>query len=110
AVYFEDAFEQLTPIATTYRRPVRFSLSWVLVPEPTGSFQAEQGHRYLIQVDLTLNPLVAQTPSAPRPVALIFTKSELVAPPNNNFASRLPLAVSSSVYIATSHTGNSAPD
>src|SRR5215510_8985010 len=75
AVYLEDAFEQLTPVATTYRRPIRGGLGWVLVPEPSGSFQAEQGNRYLIQADLTVNPLVAQTPTDSRPVRLIFTKS-----------------------------------
>src|SRR6266705_2248952 len=54
AVYSEDAFEQLTPVATTFRQPVRGGVGWVLVAEQTGSFQAEQGHRYLIQLDLTL--------------------------------------------------------
>src|SRR5438552_631121 len=110
AVYLEDACEQLTPIATTYRRPGRFLLSWVFVPEPTGSFEEEQGHRYLIQVDLTLNPLLAKTPSAPRPVALIFTKSELVAPPNNNFASRFTLAGSNAVIIADLSAATAEPD
>src|SRR5439155_9790700 len=33
AVYSTDAFEQLTPVARTYRRPVRFWPSWVLAPE-----------------------------------------------------------------------------
>src|SRR5881394_673567 len=110
AVYLEDAFEQLTPVGTTYRRPVSGGSGWVLVAEQTGSFQAQQGNRYLIQVDLTLNPLVTQTPSASRPVGLIFTKSELVAPPNDNFASRLTLTGSNTVFTADLSAATAEPD
>jgi len=110
AVYLEDAFEQLTPIATTYRRPVRNGSSWVLVAEQTGSFQAEQGQRCLIQIDLALNPFGAQTPGTSRPVALILTKSGLVAPPNNNFASRLALTGSNAVFTADLSAATAEPD
>ena len=109
AVYSEDAFEQLTPVATTYRRPVR-GLGWVLVAEPDGSFQAEQGYRYLIQVDLTVDPLVAQSPGNSRPVSLIFTKSELVPPTNDNFAGRLTLIGSNSVFTADLTAATAEPE
>jgi hypothetical protein len=47
SVYLQDAFADLTPIATTYRRPHTTWDGWLLVPDPTDSFQAEQGNRYL---------------------------------------------------------------
>ena len=104
AVYSEDAVEQLTPIATTYRRPVKFWPSWVLMPEPTGSFQADQGSRYLIQLDVTSTPLdgdmVPLEPDLSRSVSIGFTKSGLQAPANDNFASRLTLVGSNAVFTA----------
>ena len=57
AVYLEDAFEQLNPLATTYRRPIKDWDHWILSPDLTGSFQANQGSRYLIQLDLTTEPI-----------------------------------------------------
>src|SRR5437867_13241169 len=30
AVYLEDVFEQLHPLATTYRRPIKYWIDWIL--------------------------------------------------------------------------------
>jgi hypothetical protein len=93
AICLEDAFEQLTVAAATYPR----LQDNVLVPDSTGSFQANQGARYAIQLDLTSTNYLGSASGPPwwtvgsRPVSAEFRKSDRVAPPNNDFASRSAL-------------------
>ena len=100
-LYQTDAFSQLIRLASTYYRP---SVSgWPLVPEPKGSFQAKQGNRYLIQLDLTATygpiwfpPFTIES----KPVFVSFARLESVAPPNDNFANRAALTGSNAVFTA----------
>jgi hypothetical protein len=103
AVYRQDNLEDWTPIGSTYLRPAY----GMLVPETTGSFQAQAGVRYLIQLDLTrilyfgaLFDLNSWCRVTPRGVSVAFRKSDLVAPLNDNFADRVTLTGSNALFSA----------
>jgi hypothetical protein len=103
AVYQLDNFSRLNPKASTYRRPVKSETGSVLVPEPTGSFQAEQGAGYLIQLDLTVvydfpPDFLPPVPIESRFVSVDFRKSGSVTPSNDNFANRSTLLGSNVVF------------
>jgi len=115
AVYLEDAFEQLSPLATTYRRPIKDWDHWVLVPDLTGSFQANKGSRYLIQLDLTTKPLggpgqIEPAPDSSGSVLVSFAKSSLVAPRNDHFANRITLVGSNAVFTADLSAASAEPN
>src|SRR5207244_11781917 len=73
-------------------------------PDSTGSFQANQDSRYLIQLDLTATP---PDPSAEpavsdlsRSVLVTFSRSGISGLTNDNFADRFALVGSTAVFTA----------
>jgi hypothetical protein len=109
AVFRRDALGQLKPVARTYRRPV--TSGW-LAPDSNGSFHAETGVRYFIQLDLSGDDWLrggmeiipigfpGGPPPEPRPVRVFFSRSLEMAPANDRFSDRVLLPGTNAVFEA----------